>query len=101
MKSKLDKLYFDKLATVPFDFKKLSDAVDKKVVKKDQFDELVTKVNVIDTSKLVNKTDYNSKIKDTEGKIPSITNLATTAALTAVEYKIPNVSSLVKKIRLC
>ena len=101
MKSKLDKLYFDKLATVPFDFKKLSDAVDKKVVKKDQFDELVTKVNVIDTSKLVNKTDYNSKIKDTEGKIPSITNLATTAALTAVEYKIPNVSNLVKKIRLC
>ena len=97
MKSKLDKLYFDKLATVPFDFKKLSDAVDKKVVKKDQFDELVTKVNVIDTSKLVNKTDYNSKIKDTEGKIPSITNLATTAALTAVEYKIPNVSNLVKK----
>ena len=91
----------DRLATAPVGFKKLSDAVDKKVVKKDQFDELVTKVNVIDTSKLVNKTDYNSKIKDTEGKIPSITNLATTAALTAVEYKIPNVSNLVKKIRLC
>ena len=101
MKSKLDKLYFDKSATVPIDFKKLSDAVDKKVVEKDQFDELVKKINVIDTSKLVNKTDYNTKIKDTEGKIPSITNLATTAALTAVEYKIPNVSNLVKKIRLC
>ena len=97
MKSKLDKLYFDKLATVPVDFKKLSDAVDKKVVEKDQFDELVKTVHVIDTSKLVNKTDYNTKIKDTEGKIPSITNLATTAALTAVEYKIPNVSNLVKK----
>ena len=31
-------------------------------------------------------------------KIPNITNLAcTTAALTAVEYKIPHVSNLVKK----
>ena len=29
--------------------------------------------------------------------MPSITNLATTAALTAVENKIPNASNLVKK----
>ena len=32
-----------------------------------------------------------------EGKIPSITGLATNLALTAVENEIPNVSSLVKK----
>ena len=32
-----------------------------------------------------------------EGKIPSISGLATNAALTAVENKIPNSSSLVKK----
>ena len=32
-----------------------------------------------------------------EGKIPSITGLATNSALTAVEDKIPDVSSLVKK----
>ena len=32
-----------------------------------------------------------------ESKIPSITGLATNSALTAVENKIPNVSSLVKK----
>ena len=32
-----------------------------------------------------------------EGKIPSITDLATTAALAAAENKIPNVSGLVKK----
>ena len=32
-----------------------------------------------------------------EGKIPSITGLATTPALTAGENKIPNVSGLVKK----
>ena len=30
-------------------------------------------------------------------EIPNITNLATTAALTAVENKIPNVNNLVKK----
>ena len=29
--------------------------------------------------------------------MPNITNLATTTALTAVEYKIPNVSILVKR----
>ena len=32
-----------------------------------------------------------------EGKIPSITNLVTTSALTAVENKIPSTSNLVKK----
>ena len=32
-----------------------------------------------------------------KGKIPNITNLGTTTALTAVENKIPNASNLVKK----
>ena len=32
--------------------------------------------------------------------MPSISELATNAALTAVENKIPDVSSLVKKIKL-
>ena len=38
------------------------------------------KVNAIDTSKLVSKTEYNAKIKDIEDKIPSIINIATTPA---------------------
>ena len=42
-------------------------------------------------------TDYNNKINETEGKIPIISGLATTSALTAVENKILNVSNLVKK----
>ena len=37
------------------------------------------------------------KITEIEGKIPSITGLATNAALTAVENKIPVVTGLVKK----
>ena len=36
-------------------------------------------------------------LKDMENKKPSITNLATTDAVTAVDDKIPNVSDFVKK----
>ena len=63
------------------------------VVKKTEHDKLVRKVNVIDTSGLVEKT----KVNGIKGKIPSTTGLATTAALNAVKNKIPNVSDLVKK----
>ena len=38
-----------------------------------------------------------AKITEIKSKIPSITSLATSAALTTVENKIPDVSSLVKK----
>ena len=44
------------------------------------------------------KTDFNAKGIEIEGKIRSISGLATNSALTAVENKIPDVSSLVKKI---
>ena len=54
--------------------------------------------NIPDTSGLAKKkTDYNAKIIEIEGKIPSITALATTAALTAVENKIPDINNLVKE----
>ena len=43
------------------------------------------------------KTDYDNKITEIEGKIPSITGLATTAALNAVENDIPKVSDRIKK----
>ena len=46
---------------------------------------------------MVKKTDFNTKTTEIKGKIPSITGLATNSELTAVENKIPNVSSLVKK----
>ena len=108
----LEKLNVDKLKPVSTVLSKLSDVV--------KTDKLVKKVNAVDTSKLVNKTDYNDKIKDivdktpniinwaptaafnakvkeVQGKIPSIAGLATTTALTAVENKIPNVSDLVEK----
>ena len=46
---------------------------------------------------LLKKTDYDNKITEIAGKISNITGLATTATLSAVKYKIPNVSNLVKR----
>ena len=46
------------------------------------------------------KTDFNTKVTEIEGKVPSTSILATNSALTAVENKIPDVSSLVKKTNL-
>ena len=100
----------------------LSDVVKNGVVKKTVYDKLVEKVNKInscgfvlktkydadklelekknsiqDTSELVKNTNYNTKITGIEYKIPSLSGLATNAALTAVESKIPYTCSLVKK----
>ena len=47
-------------------------------------------------SNLVKKSDYNAKVSEIE-KIPSISGLATTSIWTAVENRIPTVSTLVKK----
>ena len=57
LKTKVDKLDIDKLAAVPVDFSKISDLVKNDVVKKTVYDKLVAKVNSIDTSDLVKKTD--------------------------------------------
>ena len=43
---------------------------------------------------MVKKTYFISKITEVEGKIPSISGLATSSALTAVENKVPDVSGL-------
>ena len=60
--------------------------------------ELVKKIP--ETSELVKKLYFNGKITEIENKMPGISGLATNAALNAVENKILNVSSLVKKNRL-
>ena len=59
-------------------------------------------MNIILSSKiltinLATTTALIIKINKVKNKIPNITNLATTNALTAVEIKILNVSNLVKK----
>ena len=43
---------------------------------------------------LATNASLDAKINEVKGVIPSLTNLATTAAFTTVENKIPNVSDL-------
>ena len=57
LKTEVDKLDIDKLVPVPADLTKLSDVVKNDAVKKTVYDKLVAKVNSIDTSDLVKKTD--------------------------------------------
>ena len=78
LKTEVDKLDIDKLATVPVDQNKLSNVVKNGVVKKTVYDKLVAKVNNIDTTDFVLKTNCNTKF-------------------TGLENKIRNTSSLIKK----
>ena len=104
LKTEVDKLDIDKLTPVPDDLAKLSNIVKNDVVKKTEYDRLVSKLNGIDTIHFVSRTKYkkdgsdlekkisdvdkkipisNTKVTEIEGKIPSISSLATNSALTA------------------
>ena len=52
---------------------------------------------ILHASGLVKKLDHNAKITKRESKIPSISGLVSNPVLTAVENKMPDVSSFVKK----
>ena len=123
LKTEVDKLDINKVMPVLVDLSNLSDVVKNDVVEKTEYDKLVGIVNSIDTSRfvlktkydtdksesgnkivdtsyLVKKTDYNSKINKIEGTIPVVSSLATKTALTAVENKIPDVTNLAAKTAL-
>ena len=55
MKTEVDKLDIGKLVPIPANLNKLSNAVKNEVVKKTEYNKLVTKVNNIDTSDFVLK----------------------------------------------
>ena len=97
MKSKVDKLDVDELVLVPVDLNKLSGVVKNDVVEKSVFKTKNIEDKIPGITNLVINTTVNAKINEVKGEIPSITDLATITALTAVESKIPNVSNLVKK----
>ena len=127
LKTEVDKLDIDKLTPVPDDLAKLSNVVKNDVAKTTEYDNLIAKVDGIDTTNFVSKTKYekdgsdcedkinkidkkipdvsylvkktyfSTKVTVVEGKVPSIAGLATNSELTAVENKIPDVSSLVTK----
>ena len=58
---------------------------------------LVKKINAIDTSGLVKKTDFDTNMKAINGDVPSIAELATTAVLNAGHIKMPGAGNLVRK----
>ena len=72
LKSGTDKLDIDNLETIPVNLSKLSDVVKNEVVEKTGYNELFRKVNPIqttDTSILVKKSNYDTKIGEIEKKI--------------------------------
>ena len=75
LKTKFDQLYIGKLVPVPVDLSKLSDVVKNDVVKKAVYDKLVAKVNHIDTSGAVLKTNYDTGKTELENEIPDVTDL--------------------------
>ena len=97
--TKVDKLDIDKLVPVPTDLSKLSDVVNNDVVKKTEYDAKIKNIEdkITDISNLATKTNLNIKISEVKNEIPSITGLATTSALAVVENRIPDTSNLVKK----
>ena len=60
LKTKVEKLDIDKLVTIPNDLEKLSNVVKNYVVKKTEYDKLVSKVDNIDTTGFVLKTKYDA-----------------------------------------
>ena len=72
---KVDLSNYDKLAPVPVDLSKLSDVVKNYVVKKTVYDKLVAKVNNIDTSALILKAKYDEDKSKIENKTPDTSGL--------------------------
>ena len=57
LKTEVDKLDIDKLVPIPVGLSKLSDVVKNNVVKKTEYNKLVTKADNIDTANFVKKTN--------------------------------------------
>ena len=75
LKSEVDKLDIDKLVPVPTDLSKLSNAVKNDVVKKADYNKLLTNVDNIDTSGFVLKTKYETDKSELENNIPDTSDL--------------------------
>ena len=83
-------------------FAKVNNIDTSGLVKKTDYNIKITEIEdeIPDTSGLVKKTDYDTKITDIEDKIPDIIGLATKTALTAIENKIPSINNLATKTAL-
>ena len=68
--------------------------------KKNVYDQVVAKVDNIDTNDFVLKTKYQTDKTELEKKILEVSNLVKKAKLTELENKIPDESSLATKTAL-
>ena len=75
LKTEVDKLDIDKLKPLPDDMSKLSNVATNEVVKKTEYNKLVAKVNNIDASRFVLKTNYDTDKSELENKIPDTSGL--------------------------
>ena len=85
LKAEADKLGIAKLTPAPNDMAKLSNVVKNDVVKKTEYNKLVTKVDNINTTGFVIKTKYGTDKSDLQKKISD------------ADKKIPDTSAFVKK----
>ena len=85
LKTELDKLDVGKLTPVPNDLAKLSSVVKNGIVKKTEYNKLVTKVDNIDTTGFVLKSKYDTDKSGLEKRI------------SAVDKKTADVSGLIIK----
>ena len=83
IKGKVDKLDIGKLATAPVDLSKLSNAVKNEVVEKAEYNAKIKDIEneIPDITNLAAKSILNTKINEVKTDIPSISGLATTSAL--------------------
>ena len=72
LKTEVDKLDADKLKTAPVVLAKLNNVVKNDVVKKTEYNKLVSKVYNIDTTNFVKKNKYEKDGPDFEEKINKI-----------------------------
>ena len=72
LKNKVDKLVIDKLVPIPVDLSKLSDVVKNDVIKKTEYNKLVTKVDNIDSTNFDKKNKYEKDGSEFEDKISKI-----------------------------
>ena len=78
LKTEVDRLDIDKLKSLPSNFSKLKTKVDKlDIVKLVPVPIDLSKLSDIVKNQVVKKTEYYTKIKSIENKIPNISNLAT------------------------
>ena len=64
LKTEIDKTNVEKLKTVPTDLAKLSNVGKNDVVKNTEYNALKTKVDNIDTTGLLSKSSFNTKISE-------------------------------------